>query len=102
MAATPEALLGEDVEEVGAKVPATAICSGRLVAPAIRRRARARRRQWCLGLGLALAEATGRESERVQGRRREEFARDPLIHPRTVLGRSTAREGSSASMASVG
>jgi hypothetical protein len=55
-----------------------------------------------LGLGFALAEATGRESERVQGRGREEFARDPFIHPRTVLGRSTAREGSSASMASVG
>ena len=51
-----------------------------------------------LGLGFVLAEATVRESERVQCRRGEELARDPLIHPRTVLGRSTAREGGSASL----
>ena len=51
-----------------------------------------------LGLGFALAEATWRESESVQCRRGEELARDPLIHPRTVLGRSTAREGGSASL----
>ena len=46
-----------------------------------------------LGLGFALAEATWRESESVQCRRGEELASNPLIHPRTILGRSTAREG---------
>ena len=52
-----------------------------------------------LGLGFALAEATWRESESVQCRRGEELARDPLIHPRTVLGRSKGSRGSSESMA---